>query len=513
MVLCDSFQGSGSTKENGRAFEANHYNDANNPSKRRRRNQKQAQAAGIRDCYEEATTSTPKIRHDWFFEIPSISKHKHDPRYHLGPAPELLAELQSLDAQLSQVKHQFRPASERCASVVGRSNAFRTTSSYEFELARRASNPYEPLTLTKPGGLNHGLFINRSAIKLANMDAALKFKLTTPSATTTNSSGETTFYFADLCAAPGGFSEYLLRRSCHSITESNSAVACRGYGMSLAGDNHQGHGTEWKLIAGPLLMAKGKPGVSYQICWGEDGTGDLLQWKNVQCLQRKIAVAQSALKPSVALVCADGGVDAQRNLEHQESETQKLVVCQVAAALSMLAPNGRFVLKLLACQSTPILKRALQELYDCFETLQVMKPISSRPASAERYLVCSGYRPTPNVELGPAWIERVMKVDTLVAPELASFLGQVDRDMMQLNLRACQAILSKMHEKTKRLETPLPTAMTPSIMGNGDDMEEDEEDEAWITQGYQNYHSEPQNKGKRIKKVNVNAYKRAWKLF
>lgn len=287
--------------------------------------------------------------------------------------------------------------------------------------------------------------------------------------------------------------------------------------MSLVGNNVHGHGCPWKLTAGPMLMGTSTgASVSYQICTGQDGTGDILQWSNVECLQRKIAVAQgqSTLnnKPQVTLVCADGGVDAQRNVNHQEGATEQLVVCQVAAALSMLQPKGRFILKLLACQSTPILQRVLQELHDTFETMQVLKPISSRPASAERYLVCSGYQPkeeTTTSSIGLAWIQRVMTVERPIAPELATFLATVDRDLMQLNLRACTAILSHLQDKTARLATPAPTGtnMTASLLTG--QMEED--DDAWIAQGYQNYHSEGGQHKK--KKVNVNAYKKAWRLF
>ena len=104
-----------------------------------------------------------------------------------------------------------------------------------FHLARVITNPFDVLSTKK--GLNR-LFVNRSAIKLANMDAILDFALT---ATGRDSEGGG-FKFVDFCGAPGGFSEYLLWR-CGSY-EKKSA---HGWGMSLRGENGEGRGCEWKL--------------------------------------------------------------------------------------------------------------------------------------------------------------------------------------------------------------------------------------------------------------------------
>ena len=566
-----------------------------------------------RDCYQEMTACAdrqlvpPLLRHDWFYEIPTISKFNNGATAAVAAANanavDLAAsseELPSLDRQLQQVKRRFQESSERCAEAV-EAYATNTTPNYEFEQGRRACNPMEVLGETRPGGLNHALFLNRSAIKLANIDAQLNFTLLTnnhhhyqqqhqPQNSITmdhqhhhDVQEEDTFYFADLCAAPGGFSEYLLRRFCHSLnhkkgnhlSSSNQYTSCRGYGMSLEGDNDQGHGTQWKISPGPLFMGGkknknknggGGGGVYYHICRGEDGTGDIFQWRNVQALQNDIASQQQNMTRNqhtnlqqqepqprvatgrVALVLADGGVDAQRNIEHPEAETQKLVVCQVAAALALLQPGGRLVLKLLGCQTTPILQCVLQELYDNFHHLQVLKPISSRPASAERYLVCTGYLGCPtttttsatnsngnnNVQQnnndevfdGPRWINRVLLGQFKITPALATFLAQVDCDMMRLNLNACFAILSNLDSKTMRLTTPpaaVPMAMQPGNhhRGSGDRGDDDamkdagdDEDEKWIAQGYNNYHSRNHQQQQHHHKAQlVKAYRAAWKLF
>ena len=581
---------------------------------------------GSRDCYEEVTAAScpPSrlLRHDWCYEVPRLgrattpaasSSHAqlaHEAYHRQQQLVALQAECQTLDQQLQQVKHRFRAAAERCAKAMDDFRDYRnpiyeeqyeyydnnhddddhtstpTEPSQVFAAARAACNPYELLGETRSGGLNHGLFLNRSAMKLANIDALLDFDVILGKGGTHSKS---IFYFADLCAAPGGFSEYLLRRCCHALSSSpsqgnnnnnksnhhannhvigNNINGCRGFGMSLVGNNDQGSGTPWKLSQGPLLLGgdgtSGGDGVYYYICHGSDGTGDIFHWPNVQCLQKTIAVRKQQLEqPSgilastsvtaqeaygkVALVVADGGVDAQRNVSHPEAETQKLVVCQVAAALTLLQPGGRLILKLLGFgggASAGVLQCVLQDLYATFDTLQVLKPISSRPASAERYLVCTGFQPsvatnTPQQQPrpvfdGPSWMNRILLgQDIHVAPELSTFLARADRDMLQLNLKACFAILSHLEAKTMRLTTASATATNASannssmgmaaIPASHSNMMDEDEDEQWIQQAYNGYHHhgggskghydvEEDDDGNRHK-VNVEEFRKAWKLF
>jgi len=67
--------------------------------------------------------------------------------------------------------------------------------------ARVRANPFETLRSV--------FFMNRAALKMANLDAILSFGLTSPK--TANGAklvgDKELFYFADVCAGPGGFSE------------------------------------------------------------------------------------------------------------------------------------------------------------------------------------------------------------------------------------------------------------------------------------------------------------------
>lgn len=72
--------------------------------------------------------------------------------------------------------------------------------------ARTRSNPYETI-----GSV---IFLNRAAVKMANMDAVFDFMFTNPKKQDGSPvlDKRDLLYFADVCAGPGGFSEYVLFR-------------------------------------------------------------------------------------------------------------------------------------------------------------------------------------------------------------------------------------------------------------------------------------------------------------
>lgn len=72
--------------------------------------------------------------------------------------------------------------------------------------ARFRSNPYETIGAV--------IFLNRAAVKMANIDAIFDFMFTKPKKRNGESAldKKDILYFADVCAGPGGFSEYILYR-------------------------------------------------------------------------------------------------------------------------------------------------------------------------------------------------------------------------------------------------------------------------------------------------------------
>lgn len=308
--------------------------------------------------------------------------------------------------------------------------------------------------------------------------------------------------FVDLCGAPGGFSQYLLFR--------NTSTRIRGYGMSLSGTSDDSVGLEWKVdeLNDCILVDEGAGAGAasslslgdtstasmsrssqkrFKIHEGSDGTGNIQNWDNVISLQQAIeadAICDSASDSDTAtatdkrdackgkwstdkkatLVVADGGIDAQRNCSDQESIAHRLVCCQVAAALLLLKTGGTFVVKMFGFQTkgTRLMMRFLLNLFD---RIQVLKPIASRPASAERYVMFRGFGGFKREHFDLLkWRDGIIDGVLIEGDEekdfktvsrscsgFEEFLDAVDRDMLSLNIRACTNIIEYLRDEEDKL--------------------------------------------------------------
>ncbi|XP_061415268.1 cap-specific mRNA (nucleoside-2'-O-)-methyltransferase 1 isoform X2 [Lethenteron reissneri] len=250
----------------------------------------------------------------------------------------------------------------RCKSV------FDELDGEEMRKARTRSNPYETIR-----GV---IFLNRASVKMANMDCVFDFMFTNPKDKNgqplVNDKGGELLYFADVCAGPGGFSEYVLwRRSWHA----------KGFGLTLRGPN------DFKLedfFAAPSEMFEAHYGVN-----GVDGDGDITRSDNIEEFRRFVLCGTEGR--GVHFLMADGGfsVEGQENL--QEILSKQLLLCQALVALSVLRKGGHFV-----CKTFDLFTRfsvgVIYLLYRCFSRVCLFKPVTSRPANSERYVVCRGLR-------------------------------------------------------------------------------------------------------------------------
>ncbi len=491
---------------------------------------------------------------------------------------------QSLMTELNQLKQQFMPAAQSCADAINHYNNISsttatastknkskknvTTPQYEFRKARSLCNPHERLgdisirphrynnnTSKKHQRRNDGKkssstsfqFVNRSAIKLANIDALLGFPLTRlsksfmavekPSSSTVRDDDHDEAYFAfvDLCGAPGGFTEYILYRHMNPLNHDDddddddddtseqkradnsdshstfrfgtnndgcdsSKTPCYGFGMSLSGRNDEGKGVRWDLNHlkkhyqlqinqdlstdnndvtikdSQVTQSNNEHGnneqlLHYHICRGVDGTGSIYNWENVEELQRQVTMHlprqndgndtnnNSEMKEltqqqrrRVHLVVADGGFDAQRDSNNQEVLAHHIVVSQTAAALTLLRKGGTYIVKMFGFQEEST-KQMLRHLYGCFDKMTFVKPTSSRPASAERYLVCCGYAGAGSSWDGLAWKQQQMDISSTTLENMAydcipldNLADEFDLDMLKLNVESCRSIVDYLQE-------------------------------------------------------------------
>ncbi|XP_054724834.1 cap-specific mRNA (nucleoside-2'-O-)-methyltransferase 1-like [Uloborus diversus] len=248
---------------------------------------------------------------------------------------------------------------EILTSVLQYKSVFDKLEPEEMRKARTKSNPFETI--------RGGIFLNRAAMKMANMDAVFDFMFTNPK----TKYGEPMvqrnelLYFADVCAGPGGFSEYVLWRK---------KWECKGFGFTLKNAN------DFKLedfFAGPPE--------TFEPLYGVTEDGDVFIPENIIDFKKK--VFSSTDDKGVHFVMADGGFSVEGNENIQEILSKRLYLCQFLCALSVLRTGGHFVCKLFDL-FTPFSVGLVYLMYHAFEKVCIFKPNTSRPANSERYIIC-----------------------------------------------------------------------------------------------------------------------------
>uniref|UniRef100_A0A6J0T072 Cap-specific mRNA (nucleoside-2'-O-)-methyltransferase 1 n=1 Tax=Pogona vitticeps TaxID=103695 RepID=A0A6J0T072_9SAUR len=250
----------------------------------------------------------------------------------------------------------------RCKSV------FDELDGEEMRRARTRSNPYEMIR-----GV---FFLNRAAMKMANLDYVFDFMFTNPKDShgipLIKDRGAELLYFADVCAGPGGFSEYILwRKKWHA----------KGFGMTLKGPN------DFKLE--DFYAASSELFEPYYGEGGIEGDGDITRPENITAFQN--FVQDNTDHKGVHFLMADGGfsVEGQENI--QEILSKQLTLCQFLTGLSVIRTGGHFLCKTFDL-FTPFSIGLVYLLYCCFERMSIFKPVTSRPANSERYVVCRGLK-------------------------------------------------------------------------------------------------------------------------
>lgn len=320
-----------------------------------------------------------------------------------------------------------------------------------FTDARNRANPYE--------NIGKSIFMNRAAIKIANVDAIYNLSNTFGGLLKPRTDGR--FTFCDVAAGPGGFSQYIQYRQREGV----------GYGMTLRSPPHpivnlietrDYYGALTRIFESPENVAKvdaalteatketgrnvnvtinelhqlwetkntaeidklltgnlgyiirdslGRDYLDWNwplldmrrmnLIYGPDGTGNLYtNWKTFVQSVRSIEIS------GVDLVTADGGFDVEQvetgdptkagaeaaaNFKRQEFLSSRLLLCQILIAISTLTEGGTFMVKLFDTV-TSLSAQLLFILALSFNEITIFKPISSRPANAERYMVCKGLR-------------------------------------------------------------------------------------------------------------------------
>uniref|UniRef100_A0A1I7ZIG7 Cap-specific mRNA (nucleoside-2'-O-)-methyltransferase 1 n=1 Tax=Steinernema glaseri TaxID=37863 RepID=A0A1I7ZIG7_9BILA len=260
-------------------------------------------------------------------------------------------------------------------------SVFDELSTKDLNEARQRANPYETI--------GSAFFQNRAAMKTANLDRIFDWILSgedsdgrelknpiEPKAKQQNvDRNAPLFYFADVCAGPGGFSEYMLWRK--------GFYNAKGFGFTLKGKD------DFKLFR----FQAGTPEF-FEPYYGVDNDGNVMSPQNITALADVVKRGTGG-QGGVDLMMADGGfsVEGQENI--QEILSKRLYLCQFLVSLSIVRPEtedrpgGNFVCKLFDI-FTPFSIGLIYLMYIAYRKISLHKCHTSRPANSERYIMCEG---------------------------------------------------------------------------------------------------------------------------
>jgi 23S rRNA U2552 (ribose-2'-O)-methylase RlmE/FtsJ len=176
-----------------------------------------------------------------------------------------------------------------------------------------------------------------------------------------------------LAEGPGGFFEafYRYRKNMQHL-HTHTHFQDEYHGITLKSQNKTI--PDWK-------MSRRLP---LHVSYGKDGTGNLYVLDNITSFANDVG------PNTVDFITADGGFDFSSNFNNQEEQSFRLIVSEITSALILQKEGGSFLLKIFDCFNEETL-RVLQVLYNHYTNIYMIKPLTSRPANSERYMLCTGF--------------------------------------------------------------------------------------------------------------------------
>lgn len=172
-----------------------------------------------------------------------------------------------------------------------------------------------------------------------------------------------------LAEGPGGFMEALI-----NLRKNKNDVL---YGMTLINNKKEIPG--WKKINN--LLNKNK---NIKLVNGIDNTGNLYNVDNHIFLE-------TTIPNKCDLITGDGGFDFSIDYNLQEFLAHKLIFSQVICALSIQKINGSFICKFFDINSL-ISIQIIYILSIYYKHVYIFKPVTSRPANSEKYIICKEFK-------------------------------------------------------------------------------------------------------------------------
>lgn len=209
---------------------------------------------------------------------------------------------------------------------------------------------------------------------------------------------------AHVCEGPGGFVECMMDWTTRYLPE----VFTEMHGMTLMSKDRVV--PCWKL--GKNKMAHS----NVRLHTGADHTGDVYNIANIDHFIEAIGG-----EGTCDLVTGDGGFDVKANFNQVESILERLLISEVYIAIRACKIGGSFVVKVFD-SFTETTMNLLWLVKQLFAEVYIVKPLTSRPANSERFVVAMGFRGCESVQVA----KHVLALRTCIETKGGTRITQVD---------------------------------------------------------------------------------------
>jgi 23S rRNA U2552 (ribose-2'-O)-methylase RlmE/FtsJ len=237
------------------------------------------------------------------------------------------------------------------------------TNPYEYIYVFNGKNTYKGVAKLKP--------LSRSFFKMIEMIHEFYPTIITKNTETDTNQTVTPIKTIHLAEGPGGFIE-----ATRYVRNNNKND--RLYGMTLIDSNNSvpcWHQSKVFLSNNPEV----------KILYGADTTGNIYNPANIKYLINEVD------ENTADLVTGDGGFDFSIDYNYQEQASSKLIYCQIIIALKTQKISGTFICKIFD-MSNYLTIEMLYILYYFYEDVTIYKPLTSRIANSEKYVICKGFK-------------------------------------------------------------------------------------------------------------------------
>jgi len=182
----------------------------------------------------------------------------------------------------------------------------------------------------------------------------------------------------NIAEGPGGFIEALVnyRKKYHDACDKINAITLKSTNKEIPG---------WDKSYQFLIENN-----NVKIHYGEDGSGNIYNVENIKHLRKYISSNNQLAK----LITADGGFDYSKNFNNQEASSYRIIFCEIVTAICNQAVGGTFICKMFDTYSQ-FSKFFIYLLCCCYSNVLFHKPVTSRPANSEKYIICKDFRGLP----------------------------------------------------------------------------------------------------------------------